>query len=414
MRLSLTRLAIILSAIFCLACALPQLFLIIAKKKDDTPYITYSAVLKDFLIAEHSGRSRYKDRAGNSYTLREYERLMPFVFTRDLLKWGEYPEEIDGVYIPPDRAETDWDSISVSYASANAANRRIQLFPLFESESEFSSIAAPAELFRIAKRMEFINAARNSVNEEKSLLFTQALTDAGFSFPPKMIAGNPTNHKPYDFGYFIVDAEGVIFRIYQAKGMPMIEKTGISVQGEIFFMKVRENPNLAYYGLLATDLGKVFLILKDNYHLQELWVEGYNPFNDRLVFGNDPLNITLKVFNEGGERIYASTQNGEALKSFSYSYPRPMRYAAVYDALFPFTIKSNPTKEGGFWWINFSKNTLLSLCFCIALALIYAAAARFYYKASPIRIIVDAILIAISGIYALIPIILESFDDISR
>jgi hypothetical protein len=407
---TLIRLHLIAAAIICLSLALPILFAVAAKKRDNTPYITFSAVIKDFVIASHGEESRYQDTKGNVYTLREYERLMPFVFTKDLLKWGEYPEEIGGVRVPPQKAETDWDTVTVSPSAAHAAKTRLLLFSLFESDSGFSSIPLPEDLFRINNRMEFISAAGNKVNEEKSALFTNALAAAGFSFPAKMISGNPTNHKPYDFGYFIMDSKGDIFRVFQAKAQPMVEKTGINGDG-VFFMKVKENPYLPYYGLLIADMGKAYLILKDNYRLQELWLEDYNPRSERLVFTLDPLYITVKVIDEDGERLFTSTREGEAVKQYSYKYERRLKYAAFYDTLFPFVINPNPSKRDGFWSITLSRAPARALAFSLAIAALYTLFFSLRYKIGWKSSALDFILLALFGIYALIAIILEGFGS---
>ncbi|MDR2400994.1 MAG: DUF4857 domain-containing protein [Deferribacteraceae bacterium] len=414
MFVNFTRLIIILTASLCLSWALPKLFATIAKKKDETPYITFSAVIKDFLIATHSGKSRYQDTKGNAYTLKEYETLMPFVFTSDLLKWGIYPEEINGVHVPPKKAETDWDSIQVSPSLAHAANTRIQLFPLFESDSEFTSISMPEEFFRIGKRMEFIDASHNKVNEEKSALFTKALSEAGFNFPAQRIAGNPTNHKPYDAGYFVTDASGEMFHIYQARSQPVVVKTDIKAEGGIFFMKVRENQHLPYYGLLVTNPGRVYLILKDRYRLQEVWVENYDPGRQRLNFGVDPLYITVKVLDEEGERSYASERDGIPVKKYFYKYQRRLKYAEAYDTVFTFALNSNPSKRGGFWGITFSKNPSAALSFSLALAIIYTLFLRIQLRIKPKKMIGDFILIALFGIYALIAVILEGFETVGK
>ena len=59
--------------------------------------------------------------------------------------------------------------------------------------------------------MEFIVARTNKINEEKSQLFTEALTAEGFIFPADIIAGLPTTRKSHDEGYFITDSEGTLF-----------------------------------------------------------------------------------------------------------------------------------------------------------------------------------------------------------
>ena len=65
------------------------------------------------------------------------------------------------------------------------------LWPLLESQSGKVNLAMPEDYFRIEKRMEFIVARTNEINEEKSRLFTEALTAEGFIFPANTEIGHP-------------------------------------------------------------------------------------------------------------------------------------------------------------------------------------------------------------------------------
>ena len=78
----------------------------------------------------------------------------------------------------------------------------------------------PDDYFRIGKRMEFIVAKTNKVDEAKSKLFTDALSAEGFAFPANLIAGLPTTRKSKDEGYFLTDSREQLFHIKMIKGQP--------------------------------------------------------------------------------------------------------------------------------------------------------------------------------------------------
>jgi hypothetical protein len=401
----ISRYLIIAAAVLSFAWGIPYLCGIAAKKKVYRPFITYSAVLEDFVFPrQHMGRTVYSDASGNEYTLREYERLMPFMFARDLQKWGEYPESVGGERIAFERAVNERDTVRVLPRYIDLSKVRVQLYPLFEAESDFTSLEFPKELFNIKSRMEFINAAENRVNEEKTALFTDALKEAEFAFPAKIIAGNTYPRKPYDFGYFVLDSKNELYHIYQARSKPMVINTGIRTESGIAYITVKEDRYLPYYGLIITENGGVYHILKDNYNLFKLDAEGYNPYRNTLLYMLDPLTLTLKISDKDGERIRVAARDGRFLKEFRSDYESNIYLPALADALFPFVIKNNPYKYGGYICVTLSENYKSALLLSAALALLYAAAFG-RKKRRPVRFI-DPALILIGGIYALAAILI--------
>ncbi|MDR2400236.1 MAG: DUF4857 domain-containing protein [Deferribacteraceae bacterium] len=395
---------VILSAILSFAWGLPFFYSMAAKKKAVRPFVSYSVVIDDFVYSKQSrGKTVYMDMAGNEYSLMEYEKLLPLFFTRDLQKWGEYPQDIGGVHIPAEKAVNFRDTARISPHFVDMSRARIQLFPLFEAESSFTSLEFPKELFRIKNRMEFINAADNRINREKSALFTEALKNENFAFPAKMISGNTYPRKPYDFGYFVLDAENSLYHIYQAKGEPVVKNTGIAVNN-IAFMLIRENNHLPYYGLLVDSDGGVWQILKDGYKLFKLDVKDYDPYRKTLVYMLDPLNITLKVSDEKGEAIRITTLDGELVKEYNGKFERNIYGAGLYNALFPFILRNNPYKYGEYIDFAISRNYPAALIFSAVLAFLYLI---FIKRAGGKRyFLINTSLIILSGIYAFAAILL--------
>jgi hypothetical protein len=398
------RYLILIAASLSFAWSFPFLYSIAAKKKVYRPFVSYSAVTGGFVQTEQRrGQTVYTDMEGNVYNLREYEKLLPLLFTRDLQKWGEYPQSVGGVHVPIDKALNYRDSARISPHFVNLDEARVQLFPLFEAESDFTSLEFPKELFSIKERMEFINAAENRVDEEKSALFTEALKNAGFAFPAKKISGNTYPRKPYDFGYFVLDSKGEFYHIYQAKSAPVVKNTGIAPENKAAFLMIRENSYLPYYGLLVDIGGNVYQILKEDYALIKLNAGAYNPYRDSLIYILDPLNITLKVSNELGENIRVTTPDGELVKELKVDYERNIYAGRVYDALFPFILRNNPYKYGDYIDFVLSKNYPAALALSAALAVIYMILLR---KKKRLYNVIDTALIILGGVYALAAILL--------
>jgi hypothetical protein len=404
-----TKYSLIIVAIISLASFIPHLFLVAGGQRVDRPVTFYSVVINDiaYTLTDKSGQRTFLDGSGKEYTAREHAEILPFMYYRDLEKWGVYPETINGQNITPHRASLERDFTSIYPYAIDGDRVRVKLYPLFESSSGFSTVEMPTELFRITSRMEFVDAVSNSVNEEKSVLFTEALTSAGFKFPAVMFSGNPTTKKPYDAGYFITDSNGKIFHLLQVKGQPVITDTGINPDGNVIFMSLKENENLKHYGLLVTDKGDVYHILKDGYQLKKLYLENYTPTAQTLRYIEDPLNFTLKVIDEFGEAIYVSDRNYEAVKNFYFPYERRVRGVArtVYDAVFPFNISNNPTTYGKYPQLKLSENLPAAFIFSAVLAIFYAAF-RIFRNQKRARLPFEVLLILIGGIYAVLALIL--------
>jgi hypothetical protein len=401
---NLPRYLLLIGAILSFAWGLPHLYNMAAKKKVQRPYASYSAVLGDFLfIKSGEGRPFYFDASGKQYSQKEYEKLLPFMYATDLRKWGEYPDSVGGVAVPFEKALNERDMLRVSPHFVDLGTVRIQLFPLFEAESDFTSLEMPKELFGINKRMEFINASANKINEEKSALFTEALKSAGFAFPAKIIAGNTNPRKPYDFGYFVLDSKDELFHIYQAASLPKVKKTGIALESGIQWINVRENKYLPYYGLIAANNGEVYQILNDGYSLFKLDVRDYNPLTQSLLYSFDPLHIAFKVIDESGETMRVTTREGEFVKEHRTDTGRNLRAAGLYDILFPFVLKANPYKYGGYIIPVISKNYLGAFILSAILTALYGI---FLVKRKRALPPVDLILILAGGIYSLSAILL--------
>jgi hypothetical protein len=366
------------------------------------PTVRYSNIIDDFVYSlydETDSVQKYYDQSGKEYDRKAYQALLPFTYYRDLVQWEIYPDTIGGKYIPPIQAAQERHSSYISPSVMKMNTKRIKLYPLFESASDFTAIAMPGALFRIKERIEFINAKENKIDEEKSVLFTEALTKAGFVFPAAIIAGNPTTRKPYDFGYFLLDSAGGVFHMYMAKGVPVVNKTEIAPSAEIYAMTVAEN-DMDYYGLLVTADGEIYHILKDGYKLRKLYVENYDPLNNSVTYALNPLNISVTVSEETREVIYLSDRDIENTKTYSYTPVKTLRgvYKTILDIVFPLQIYSGPR-------VVFSVTLMSAFTFSLLLGTLYALFNLFRGKRGK-WVLIDTLFILAGGIYTFITLIL--------
>ena len=132
-----------------------------------------------------------------------------------------FPDSLMGVPVSPRQVQITNFNFRVSAADINAPS--VPLYPLLESMSGRVDLKMPDDVFRITPHgIEFIVMENNTIDQEKSKVFTEVLKKKEFRFPAQYVAGNPSTRKEYDEGYLILDAEGKLFHMKQTQGRPYV------------------------------------------------------------------------------------------------------------------------------------------------------------------------------------------------
>ena len=80
-----------------IAWQLPWAVNYLTVKPANTPFTLYSEVLGDFALIRHRDKEiEYLDRAGNRYSRREFDSLLPLFYARQLVADGRFPGSIAG------------------------------------------------------------------------------------------------------------------------------------------------------------------------------------------------------------------------------------------------------------------------------------------------------------------------------
>lgn len=399
----LSRISIILLGVIVMAVYVPDLFWKAFEKKVSRPFILYSAPLDEFVwrLSDKFKEAEYRDESGRTYDRIGYEKVLPFTYYRDLLKWGELPEEVRGVKIDHDVIRENYQHLRITADALHTP--QIELYPLFESRSMFSRIEYPAELFRITSRMEFIDASTNRIDEELSAAFTAALREEGFVFPAGLIAGNATDRKPFDEGYFVTDARGSLFHIKLVEGKPWCLCTGLTSASGVRYITVRENPRKEFYGMLIAGDGKIHLLSYDDYALIPLPVPGYDPDRMTIQMFADPINRTF-IYSDSEEDVIhcvATDRNYEVVRTFECTIPTDTNSGVetLSRLLFPFHIAtSNPKTDYVLFDVEIGDPLAL---IGIAISLLILAAVRVRRRAPFHSCWIDFVLVALTGVFGL-------------
>ena len=280
---------------FLLLWQLPWCYNFFVVKPEKTPFTLYSFVIGDFAqMGQEEGKgSVRRDLAGNIYSEAAFDSILPMFYFRQLVQ----TENFNFRSVPSD---------------INAPS--IGLYPLMESMSGRVDLKMPDDVFRItSKGIEFIDMASNSVKEDKSLQFTEAMTKKEFRFPATEIVGNPTVKKEYDEGYLLLDADRRLFHLKQVKGRPYVRAItlpeGLTLK-HLYLTEFRNKKTLAF----MTDVNNAFYVLQNRtYEIVKTGIPVFNPETDALTIIGNMFDWTVRVTTPTSDNYYALDANDYSL-----------------------------------------------------------------------------------------------------
>lgn len=291
---------------FLLLWQLPWCYNFFVVKPEKTPFTLYSSVINDFVqMGQEEGKGMVRrDLAGNTYSEATFDSILPTFYFRQLMSDERFPDSINGVAVTPKIVQTENFNFRSVPSDINAPS--IGLYSLLESMSGRVDLKMPDDVFRItAQGIEFIDMASNSVNTEKSLQFTEAMTKKGFHFPAIKIAGNPTVKKEYDEGYLLLDANRQLFHLKQVKGRPYVRAIALPeglTLDQLYLTEFRNKKTLA----LMTDVNNAFYVLKSRtYDIVKTGLPAFNPQTDALTIIGNMFDWTVRVTTADADNYYA-------------------------------------------------------------------------------------------------------------
>lgn len=416
----LIRYAAVLIAIFSFSIFGPSFYKKVFSKPSNSPTVFYSAVKDCFILwkKNEEGKLIYLDEYKTEYDKKTFETFLPFTYYRDLFNWGLFPEEVNGIKVSYENIRRSSFFLKIRPKTINFEKIRISLNPLFESKSPFSKLTVPDDLFRITDRMEFIDGRTNSINESKSQIFSDALNKAGFKFPAKIIAGNPSSRKAFDYGYFVVDSSNILFHVRQDKGKPFIRKTKVSPDLDFYHIQISESLNTDFYGFIFTKSGDIYTLMKHDYSIKKLPITDFLPDRDGFIYSQDPLNRIVVTKNTRHVHAYAMTHKNEIVKEREWQLKARLRGTSktVFDIIFPFQLMlKDRNKASSIIKFEKSSNPLSALSFSIFLIILFVIV-RWFMKVKWTRIALDSFFILFGGIFSFVGLLLlgKEQDDVKR
>lgn len=380
---------------------------LVKKATDDShsyPLMYYSSMLKELCIIDfRGGNETFSDAKGNVYPRSEYDSLLPLLNSRVLMMNGVMPDTIDGCAIEPKQLRVK--QVSFRYRPLDMVAPQPQMGVLFEAMPKRGNLTMPGDFFRMEDDcITFVDAKTNTVDEKKSDRFTREMKKKGFAFPARAFWGNPTTRKPYEEGYFCLDAKGQLFQLKMVNGRPFVKNTHVSDSVEVKWFVMNEAMDKRHYGFVFGTKGETGIIEENDgdYRFVQMDIRSFNPAKDELMVLGNILYWTVNVQNENGLDSYGL--NRETLKRLSYYHIDAKKglWDKTSEWLFPCYLSFTSPQSGYvglYWsvgaWKAFVLNAILAL-----------AALAFFYRKGRKRGVLSAVYVLLCGIPALVALLL--------
>ncbi|HML64582.1 MAG TPA: DUF4857 domain-containing protein [Dysgonomonas sp.] len=382
--------------------AIPSLVNKATYNSDQYPFAYYSTILKDIGLIDYKNKKfPMEDLKGNKYNTAQFDSLMPMLNYRQLMTDGKLPDSINGQKITPQLLRSK--SVVYKYKPSDINTPVNGLYILLETMPKRVGLEIPNDVFRLKNNIEFIDAQTNTLEVEKSRLFQQALDKEGFQYPAQWLIGNPNPRKPYDEGYFVLDANNQLFHMKMVNNRPYIKNTKIGEKIEASYFSMLEVADKRFYGFLFSKQGELFIIENDgaNYKTVKLDIDPIDMQKDEVILMGNMFDWTVSVVTPFAKKIYAL--DAETLKRIGeHTIDRtPGRWDAVSKWIFPvyLTLEKSETSyiQPYFHYIGI---------YGFAVNLIIAFLTVLFITGSPKRKIFNGIYIFLTGIAGLVALLI--------
>ena len=274
-------------------------------------YIFYSDILDEFVYQKNFGEHRFeygiKDK--KTFSQKEYESYLPFVYYRDLEIQKKLPIQIKNISY--DANEIKNSKLGFEYNYKMLKKKEVELYPLFNPHSNIGMIKFPEEVFGIFKDGAKVYDFDNDLLKTKSEELNEKLKELDFSYPAKNIWGKTTNIKPFDLGYLIQDNQNKLFNLKKENDKITIKEINYLKNQELIYINISENRQQKLSGY-AIDKNSNFYLLTWDFEFIKLDLKEFDYKNMRLKLIADPLHYLIRYDN--GNSYFAAIFSKENYK----------------------------------------------------------------------------------------------------
>lgn len=392
--------AVLLTAVAtCLV--IPMIFNMFFSSHGEHHDVVYSELLDDFIRSEYeyqnnNGRltatSVYIDSKGNRYSSVEADSLCPLDNASQLAYDDKFPDTICGKHVTAKEAGDAKFQMNIS------GSRPSLFYGLSELKDRKSSVSAKYEtsdLFRINKDgIEFIEAASNEVNKEKSTRFNAELGKFGFEAPAQ-VWWSPADRTEFErTGYMVVDNKGDLYNLAMEDGEPSVKRVELPDGKKV--LSVNFSNQSDFLAIAIAEDGSSY-VMDNGMKFKRLPIKSLKgkaaSLKANLMF------LTVIVYDDDKTSYYVMDRNYKLLKSTSSKIEKEKSIKEdVASYLFPMSIYQSASKGIRIVW----NNPLHFIWLNIVLTILFIFIRRKKgHSVKDTYSVIDAIIILLFGIFGI-------------
>ncbi|NKQ40548.1 MAG: DUF4857 domain-containing protein [Sulfurovum sp.] len=272
------------------------------QKEFERYYIFYSNVAKDFVYQKNFGDHQFEHgiQGKGTFDRLKYESYLPFVYWRNLDIQKKLPIVVNGKKF--DKATIKKSRLGFSYNPKHLQKLEVEFYPLLNPHSDIGMIKFPEEMFEIAASGAAIYDYDNGLSIKLTDEMNQQLTSSDFVFPATHIWGKPTNMKPYDKGYLVLDSNKALFNIKRKDDKIYVTKVHYPEGIDLAYIKISENKQKELSGY-AIDTNSNFYFLSWDFVFEKIKLPKFDYRIMKLKLISNPLNYVIRY--DDGQTYYA-------------------------------------------------------------------------------------------------------------
>ncbi len=411
------------------AWVFPMFYALLFVKVVDKTHMFYSPVDNNMIYTEqilerdlkaeeksenHHSDVVYKNEENVYFTRNEFEAKIPFIYYRNMDLRKLLPMELHGKTFDSVAIQKERRVLEMPARLLDNNVYKEAIYPLIDANPGQVALVLPADRVRFSgNSFQFIDSDLNSLDIKQTEIYTKALQDKGFAFPAKGVWSNFTTFKPYEGGLFVVDSAGKTFHILRRDNK--LEVAAIPFPEGVVPQKIviAEAKDRKYLGLVLDTKERMYLLHEKDFKLTHIPTPEYVSAGMDFKLIMDPLFITA-VYSDNTHihaHAFANAENLPAtligLHSFTHQMSRSKdtTISQIAHALFPFSLSFKDLHSNkGQWHVALSPLYFgFGLFFNVLLAIAYAI---MYHKHAYKNVLIQSGIIAILGIYILIPFLL--------
>lgn len=293
---TIARMFLLVAIAMILAHYLPAFYDLLAAQRFRAPSFQYSQVERAIIATRQTpdGPEYVNLTTGQTYTREQYQAILPLNNHAILMRQQRMPTEIDGVQLT--RSAILLNRSDLRLTPRDFQEQIVALRPLLEAEDIELNLVMPADFVRIGDGFQFLNAASNAVDRQRTEAFQGALTAAGFRFPVLAFANNPTTRKGFDDGMLLVDDQGHWFRIRREFDQPVVQQLEIDLQPRL--IQLREQANREIRGMVVTTDYRIHLLIGESFRTVAVPLRHFDPATTRLSLRGNLLDLQFIAHHE--------------------------------------------------------------------------------------------------------------------